>query len=469
MDFKTFVDTFKTMTCIVSVEKFPDGSYGNIRIVEGNKAYIDSIENMPDGPQMLSKKFVPNSDYQNYFPKDLNFEDFCYRCAILKEPLHTYVHPDRFDFWFNIIMMPLESDKENIGYCTYSQEFSKEMESTKMANMSQDVAVDVLNTCIKLRESTDFKVTMAQILKDIRELCNANYCLLLLMDYSDRTCSILTENIELIPGKVSAMPWFNNDFFDLAETWTETIAGSNCLIIKNKKDMEFVRERNPVWYKSLKEAKIEKIALFPLKKGNDLLGYIWVTEFDVADSVRIKSTLELTTYFLASEIHNHQLFERLRLMSTMDMLTGVYNRNEMNNRVDKLVADDDDSKTSLGILFADLNGLKQINDTEGHAAGDTLLKNAAAMLKTVFVGGDIFRAGGDEFLIMLRDTTEEAVDKLVDQLKKQAKASGSVSFAIGACFEEDSRNVRHAMKMADERMYEDKVLYYGGSPERVRR
>ena len=43
MDFKTFVDGFKTMTCIISVEKFPDGSYGNIRIVTGNKAYIDSI------------------------------------------------------------------------------------------------------------------------------------------------------------------------------------------------------------------------------------------------------------------------------------------------------------------------------------------------------------------------------------------------------------------------------------------
>lgn len=469
MDFKTFVDNFKTMTCVISVEKFPDGSYGNIRIVEGNKAYIDSIENMPDGPQMLSKKFVPNSDYQNYLQKDLNFEDFCYRCAILKEPLHTYVHPDRFDFWFNIIMIPLESDKENIGYCTYSQEFSKEMESTKMANLSQQVAVDVLNTCIKLRESTDFKATMSQILKDIREICHANYCLLLLMDYSERTCSILTEDRELIPGTVSSLPWFNNNFFELADTWTDTIAGSNCLLIKNQKDMEFVRERNPVWYKSLKDAKIEKIAIFPLKRGDDLLGYIWVTEFDAADSVRIKSTLELTTYFLASEIHNHQLFERLRLLSTMDMLTGVYNRNEMNNRVDKLVAEDDDSKTSLGILFADLNGLKQVNDTEGHGAGDTLLKNAAAMLKIVFASGEIFRAGGDEFLIMLRDTTADALDKLVDQLKKQAKASGAVSFAIGSCFEEDSRNVRHAMKMADERMYEDKLRFYNDSPEKVRR
>ena len=140
MDFKAFVDTFNTMTCVISVEKFSDGSYGNIRIVTGNKAYIDSIENSPDAPKMLTNKFVPNSLYETYLPKDLNFEDFCYRCAVLRQPLHTYVHPDRFDFWFNIFMIPLESDEENVFYCTYSQELSREVESSKMANLAQDTA-----------------------------------------------------------------------------------------------------------------------------------------------------------------------------------------------------------------------------------------------------------------------------------------------------------------------------------------
>ena len=88
MDFQKFVDGFHSMTCIMSVEKLPDGKYGEIRIVTGNKAYIDSIENMPDVPQAFSNKFIPNSLYQNYFPQDPNFEFFIYNSAVLKKPMH---------------------------------------------------------------------------------------------------------------------------------------------------------------------------------------------------------------------------------------------------------------------------------------------------------------------------------------------------------------------------------------------
>ncbi len=62
MDFQTIVDSFSAITCIISVEKKKDGSYGKIRIVTGNKPYIKSIEGSPDTPQMLTNKFVPNCD-----------------------------------------------------------------------------------------------------------------------------------------------------------------------------------------------------------------------------------------------------------------------------------------------------------------------------------------------------------------------------------------------------------------------
>ena len=469
MDFKTFVDSFNTMTCIISVELFEDGSYGNIRIVTGNKQYIDSIENTNNGPKMLTNKFIPNSPYEMYFPKDLNFEDFCYRSAVLKQPLHTYVHPDRFDFWFNIFWMPLQSDEKNIFYCTYSQELSKEIESDKMSNVSQNIAADVLNTCVKMRESNDFIKMMTGVISDIRKMCEAAFCYLLLMNHNERTCTLIDGKSEIPLGGKNTPNWYTYDFYDIVETWSDTIAGSNCLIVKNESDMNVVKERNLRWYESLKSACVPNIALFPLKKGNETLGWIWVACFDTNKTVKVKEALELTTYFLASEVYNHQLFVRLRLLSTMDMLTGVYNRNEMNNRVDAFVSKADGKNHTIGVIFTDLNGLKQVNDTEGHAAGDTLLKNAASILKIVFAGHDIFRAGGDEFLIMLVDTTQKEIDELVSQLKKQSAASGAVSFAIGAGFEEDSSNIRHGMKMADERMYIDKLRFYNDCPDKMRR
>ena len=122
MDFKGYLDASDSVTCIMSVEKKPGGGYGDIRIVAGNQAYIDSIERNNDANSDVAKEkvFVPNSLYTRYFPFDLNFEDFCYRAAVKKEPLHTYVHPERFDIWFNLFFLPITSDDENIGYCSYT-------------------------------------------------------------------------------------------------------------------------------------------------------------------------------------------------------------------------------------------------------------------------------------------------------------------------------------------------------------
>lgn len=155
MDFTEFVNKIDPMTCVISVESKDRKSYGDIRIVTGNKAYIDSIEVVDENaPAMLTNKFVPNSLYQNYFPQDMNFEDFCFRCAVLKQPMHTYIHPERFDFWFDLTMLPLGSDG-NIHYCTYTQVLSKEADSEHMSNISSSTATDVLNTCIKLRDTKD--------------------------------------------------------------------------------------------------------------------------------------------------------------------------------------------------------------------------------------------------------------------------------------------------------------------------
>ena len=74
MDYQKFVECIEPMTCVLSVEKLPNGSYGKIRIVTGNKAYIDSIEHPVFSPKMLTDEFMPNSEYTRYLPQDLNFD-----------------------------------------------------------------------------------------------------------------------------------------------------------------------------------------------------------------------------------------------------------------------------------------------------------------------------------------------------------------------------------------------------------
>ena len=410
MDLQQFVDRFDAMTCIISVEQKEDGSCGEIRIVAGNRAYIESIENPPPNvPRMMSTRFEPNSLYERYFPKDLNFELYCYTCAVEGKPTHSYVNPGRFDFWFDIYMLPL-GHEENIHYCTYTQEVSRQADPKKMTGISQETARSVLNTCIKLRgvkDETEFENTMRSVIVDIRDLCKARNCAVLLLDESRKECRVLSEAVQttqdLTEKRQSMMP----DFYEVALSWLETIDGSNCLIVKDASDMEYIRERNPVWYRSLMQAQVQSIVIFPLKGGDEqLLGYIWATNFDTVDTLHIKETLELSTYFIASEIANHILLTRLRELSSMDLLTGIMNRNEMNNRIDEL-REGRAVIERLGIVFADLNGLKRVNDQQGHVEGDRMLKESAAVLRQVFAGDEIYRAGGDEFMIITRGAEEE--------------------------------------------------------------
>ena len=78
MDFQKIVDGMAAMTCVISVEKLENGGYGKIRIVTGNKSYIDSIEHPAGNYSMLTNKFIPNSEYTEYLTRDLNFEEYCF-------------------------------------------------------------------------------------------------------------------------------------------------------------------------------------------------------------------------------------------------------------------------------------------------------------------------------------------------------------------------------------------------------
>ncbi len=468
MDFQAIVDSMAAMTCVVSVEKLDGDRYGKVRIVTGNRSYIDSIEKPVPGVAMLSDKFIPNSEYTTYFTRDLNFEEYCYQAAVHKKCLHSYVHPDRYDVWFDLIFLPMEPHDGNIYYCTYTMEIDLKADSERLSNISGDVASAVLETCIKLRSTDNFKGTMNEVMEDIRVLCNAGHGCIILVDDYDRSCSVLCEAFREDANRTPMTEYMQDDFYSITETWHDTIAGSNCIIAKNDQDLEVIKERNPVWYESLMQAHPKNIVLFPLKSNEHLLGYMWVVNFDADEVVNIKETLELTAFLLGLEIGSHMLLDRLKFLSSKDMLTGVANRNEMNNYVSILCAGECMDGTNVGVIFADLNGLKTINDTEGHTAGDNLLRDAAKVLKESFSDSEIFRAGGDEFAIIVTGVTEDELKKKMEAIRRDSQRYQRVSFALGYAVEENASDIRTALKLADERMYADKKIYYETHPKDLR-
>ncbi len=459
-DFQSMIDHMGAMSCVVSVETLEDGRTGKFRIVAGNKAYVDSIEHPAPGTEMLTNKFTPNSEYTDYLTRDLNFEDACYQAAVLKKCLHSYAHPDRMPVWFNMSFLPVFPDEGNLHYCIYMMEINQTADSRNLSTISGDLASAILETSIKLRGTTDFPEAMKEVIGDIRDLCDAEHCCILLVDDVKKELTVFCEAFSAFTDLLPMAHYVSPEFYDLVQTWDATIAGSNCLIAKNEADMEVVKERNPVWYASLTAAGAENIVLFPLKSQERQLGYIWAINFDTEKATEIKETLELATLVLGAELGNYLLVDRLKVLSSRDMLTGVMNRNEMNNFVDGICEGSADDTDSVGVIFADLNGLKEVNDLLGHSTGDVLLKDAAKALRSVFNEENIYRAGGDEFSIIVLGMTEEDIKEKIQTIRTASEDYDLVSFALGGASVDNARDIRKALRKADERMYEDKARYY---------
>ncbi|MBP5580153.1 MAG: GGDEF domain-containing protein, partial [Ruminococcus sp.] len=155
----------------------------------------------------------------------------------------------------------------------------------------------------------------------------------------------------------------------------------------------------------------------------------------------------------------------LEVHSSIDMLTGIKNRNTMNNRVDRIVAGKENLASPYAVIFADLNGLKRVNDEKGHSEGDNLLKSAAAILKGVFHDSDVYRAGGDEFMVIAEDIGEDEVNRRIEMLYEQSASVGDLHFAVGISFSSSREDILKAMRLADEGMYKDKKKFYEINPD----
>lgn len=452
MDFKQLCNGIHHTACVVSIQKTKDG-YGEIRIVDGNGPYLASFQ----GEGYAKHEFIPNSIYTDYLMKNLNFEDYCYRSAVKKELLHSYAYPEYFKSWMHMLFIPVAYETDELAYCLYVMEVNNEFNAELLASPRGDIYNKVLNTTLQLSNTGDFDQSLKNVTKEIRKICNAVFACILLVDEEHNIFTVLGEDGDPVGKHQSMYDYLDEPFKKIVLSWDELIASNgNCVIVNNEKGMQYIKEKNPEWYESIIANNIHSLILFRVKTGNKKIGYMWVSNFQADDTPQIKEALEITTYVLGTEIGNHMLLDQLEKLSSIDLLTGLYNRNKLNNYMSE-TADADSSLTS--IIFLDINGLKKVNDLQGHIAGDILIKRAANTLISVFTNEDIYRVGGDEFVVILKGVEEEQIKKYIHQLHRKAKQN-EVSFAVGYAMANTSKDIETLLKEADVMMYEDKRKFY---------
>ncbi|MBO4373789.1 MAG: EAL domain-containing protein [Lachnospiraceae bacterium] len=173
--------------------------------------------------------------------------------------------------------------------------------------------------------------------------------------------------------------------------------------------------------------------------------------------------------------------------SDKDMLTNVRNKRAyvfLETELDRLIASEE--KPEFSIVTCDINDLKKINETKGHEAGDEAIIKACDMICSIFEHSPVFRTGGDEFAVVLRDRDYEKRESLISNLlyerEKSQKQTG-ISFSYGISDYDPDKDMRVAdvFKRADRAMRENKkqvkngrkligkpepVLLYRDRPER---
>ena len=203
--------------------------------------------NAPSSSSANDSNFVPNSLYTDIFPHNLSFEEACYQAAVNKKEIHTYAHISNVDIWFDIYAMPLDIANGNIFYCTYTSIPTKNPDTIIEKLNNSQTSNDVLKTCIGLHKANNLKEAMESVISEIRLICKAEGCTILLINNEEKEYSILAT--DYVPNSSIKRVTEFNGFYDIANSWKDMLGNEgDCIIIRNQEDMEQVSKINNPWY-----------------------------------------------------------------------------------------------------------------------------------------------------------------------------------------------------------------------------
>lgn len=373
----------------------------------------------------------------------------CHGCGgcDTKRFTHVLYHNTVHDEYFQIRWKSIEVDGQ-VLYLEIADEVTKQIKQQK-DTLHQLNRERVLIRCAKTLElKLDVKDAINRLFEIIGDYYKANRTYLFEIDYEEQ---ITSNTYEWVAKGISA------ELDNLQKVPTEAIQpfldmfqAEGMFYISNL-DEDLSNDTST--YQILQAQGIQSLLAVPVVEDDKIVGFLGVD--DPKENIGDIDLLTSVLYFIQNDLEKRRVMEQLEKLSYEDTLTGLYNRNRYNYVRTTMKKK---APERLGIIYMDLNGLKQANDTFGHDYGDKLIRKTAKILKKV-IGQDAYRIGGDEFVAICAGIAQEDLESKTNELR-QRMVKEDIKVSIGTSWRAEDVNIKEQLHEADQRMYDEKKIYY---------
>ena len=428
--------------CVFQVVTDPFGTVRDMLFLFANEKYA-SLVGKP------SAELIGATYYSTVSNRDEDWIRLSYQAAIMRQSVINRTYNTQFNKWFEFWAVPVFKK----GFCAFiihdvTAEKRKE-ETKEITTKSNNVIIE----CAKALSAGDFKKGIKAALKILGTTLKADRAIIIenkkgeigeIIEWSDRV------NGTGLPSRKEF------EQYDIFTMWNKQMYGENIIIIE---DTLLVNVKNEQAYRGMLSGKVSNYVLAKLTDKNTIIGYLLVDNISRETDVNIKEVVESVAIFISEEVRNYILQSEMLYMSEHDILTDVGNRKAFNFKIGMIEGMD----ISVGICFVDINGLKSVNDEMGHEAGDNVIKEASEAIASIFKKKYCYRIGGDEFVVVMPQVSEETFAQHVERLRKKSK---KISMAIGSVWSEKCIDVEELVNIADKNMYADKTEFYSKNDRR---
>ncbi len=352
--------------------------------------------------------------------------------------------------WCRVCFLPLFFDDDgNVTHVLYSVQ-STEGEILYLRDKLR--IEETLIECIRsLTGNPSFEDAAQRLLKILGEYYKADRVYLYTVDRQEKMA--VMEQEWCADGVPSTFVERNRVSLEVIESWNSLMDDDGKIVIDDVK-APAVNDDSPLAkdIKYLTERNVRNLCLVRIgHSSKDFRGIIGIE--NRTDNLSTELLLTSISSFVNEELMKREYTRRLYDLSYKDVLTGVMNRHAYIRDINAM---NGERIKNVGIIFVDVNGLKQTNDQLGHEAGDEIIKRAANLLKERFGIRSVYRLGGDEFVAVCQAVNEAAFNEIVEEIS----ATGYGLFSVGEAWIEVCTDLEQQVKTADRLMYQRKREYY---------